>query len=154
VLVAAYMWASYGLFGLFADIAVIFNLILTVAWLSLLQATLTLPGIAGILLMLGMSVDANVLINERIREETRAGRSGVMAIETGYKRAFSTILDSNLTTLIKMLLLYTFGSGTVKGFAVTISLGILTSFFTAMVVVRLMMSIWLRRRGRRVALAV
>jgi protein-export membrane protein SecD len=152
-LVAGYMWATYGLFGLFADVALIFNLILTLAWLSILQATLTLPGIAGILLTLGMSVDANVLINERIREESQSGRSPISAIDAGFKRAFATILDSNLTTLIKMLILYMFGSGTVKGFAVTISLGILTSFFTAMVVVRLMIATWVRRR-RPAALAV
>jgi protein-export membrane protein SecD len=152
-LVAAYMWATYGLFGLFADVALIFNLVLTIAWLSILQATLTLPGIAGILLTLGMSVDANVLINERIREESQSGRGPISAIDAGFKRAFATIFDSNLTTLIKMLILYMFGSGTVKGFAVTISLGILTSFFTATVVVRLIIATWVRRR-RPAALAV
>ncbi len=145
VLVATYMVLAYGLFGLFADVALIFNLILTIAALSLLQATLTLPGIAGMLLTLGMSVDANVLINERIREETRLGRSPIAAMDAGYRRAFATILDSNLTTLIKMALLYVLGSGSVKGFAVTISLGICTSMFTAILVVRWIMSVWLRR---------
>ncbi len=145
VLVATYMVLAYGLFGLFADVALIFNLILTIAALSLLQATLTLPGIAGMLLTLGMSVDANVLINERIREETMLGRSPIAAMDAGYRRAFATILDSNLTTLIKMALLYVLGSGSVKGFAVTISLGICTSMFTAILVVRWIMSVWLRR---------
>ncbi|MDR3518208.1 MAG: protein translocase subunit SecD [Azospirillaceae bacterium] len=146
VLVATYMIIGYGIFGLFADLAVIVNLFMTLAALSLLQATLTLPGIAGILLMLGMSVDANILINERIREETRRGRTPFAAMEAGFKRAFSTILDSNLTTLIKMIILFLLGSGTVKGFAVTISLGIIISLFTATVLVRLMMVTWLRRR--------
>jgi preprotein translocase subunit SecD len=145
-LVTVYMFLAYGLFGLFADVALIFNLILTIAALSLLQATLTLPGIAGMLLTLGMSVDANVLINERIREETKLGRSPIAALDAGFRRAFATILDANLTTLIKMALLYVLGSGTVKGFAVTISLGICTSMFTAIVVVRWIMSMWLRRR--------
>ena len=144
-LVASYMVLAYGLFGLFADVALVFNLVLTIAALSILQATLTLPGIAGMLLTLGMSVDANVLINERIREETRLGRSPIAALDAGYRRAFATILDANLTTLIKMALLYVLGSGTVKGFAVTISLGICTSMFTAIVMVRWIMSVWLRR---------
>ena len=123
----------------------IFNLILTIAALSLLQATLTLPGIAGMLLTLGMSVDANVLINERIREETRLGRSPIASLDAGFRRALSTIVDANLTTLIKMAILYVLGSGPVKGFAVTISLGICTSMFTAIVLVRWIMSVWLRR---------
>jgi SecD/SecF fusion protein len=146
ILVAGYMVLAYGMFGLLADVALIFNLILTMAALSLLQATLTLPGIAGMLLTLGMSVDANVLINERIREETKNGRSPIAALDAGFRRAFSTIVDSNLTTLIKMALLFVLGSGAVKGFAVTISLGILTSMFTAIVVVRWLISVWLRRR--------
>ena len=145
-LVFVYMILAYGLFGLFANVALLFNLFLTLAGMSLLQATLTLPGIAGLLLTIGMSVDANVLINERIREETQLGKSPLAAMEAGFNRAFSTIIDANLTSLIKMLLLYAFGSGAVKGFAVTISLGIITSMFTATVLVRLMMSIWYRRR--------
>ena len=144
-LVATYMVLAYGLFGLFADVALVFNLILTIAALSLLQATLTLPGIAGMLLTLGMSVDANVLINERIREETRLGRSPIASLDAGFRRAFSTILDANLTTLIKMAILYVLGSGPVKGFAVTISLGICTSMFTAILLVRWIISVWLRR---------
>ncbi|MEI6557847.1 MAG: protein translocase subunit SecD [Rhodospirillaceae bacterium] len=143
-LVVAYMAAAYGLFGLIANVALLFNLILTLGVLSLLQATLTLPGLAGILLTLGMSVDANILINERIREETRKGKSPFAAMEAGFRRAFSTIVDANLTTLIKMLLLFALGSGAVKGFAVTISFGILTSMFTATVLARLMMVSWLR----------
>ncbi len=145
LLVVIYMVLAYGLFGLFANVALIANLLLTLAAMSLLQATLTLPGIAGLLLTLGMSVDANVLINERIREETKLGKSPLAAMEAGFKRAFSTIVDANLTTLLKMLILYSLGSGSVKGFAVTISLGIITSMFTATVVVRLMMVTWLRR---------
>lgn len=145
LLVVIYMVLAYGLFGFFADIALIANLFLTLAAMSLLQATLTLPGIAGLLLSLGMSVDANVLINERIREETRLGKSPMAALEAGFSRAFSTIFDANVTTLLKMLILYALGSGTVKGFAVTISIGILSSMFTAIVVVRLMMVTWLRR---------
>ncbi|MGQ9369244.1 protein translocase subunit SecD [Azospirillum sp. ST 5-10] len=144
-LVVGYMTVRYGRFGVFANVALVFNLFLTVAALSLLEATLTLPGIAGLLLTLGMSVDANILINERIREETRRGRSPFAAMEAGFSRAFSTITDANLTTLIKMALLYVIGTGTVRGFAVTISLGILTSMFTATVVTRLMMVTWLRR---------
>ena len=144
-LVVGYMTITYGLFGIFANIALLFNLFLTVAALSLLGATLTLPGIAGILLMMGMAVDANILINERIREESRNGNTPAAAIASGCKLAFSTILDSNLTTLIKMVLLYSVGTGTVKGFAVTISLGILASLFTATVVARWMMAEWYRR---------
>jgi SecD/SecF fusion protein len=144
-LVLAYMLLSYGQFGLFADIAVLVNLILTIAALSLLQATLTLPGIAGLLLSVGMSVDANILINERIREETKNGKPPFSAMEAGFSRAWSTIIDSNLTTLIKMAILYAFGAGVVRGFAVTIFLGILISMFTATVLVRLMMTTWMRR---------
>ncbi len=145
-LVVGYMTISYGLFGVFANIALLFNLALTLAALSLLQATLTLPGIAGLLLTLGMSVDANILINERIRQETRRGISPAAAMEAGFRRAFATITDSNLTTLIKMVLLYAVGTGTVKGFAVTISLGIITSMFTATVVARWLMVTWFRMR--------
>jgi SecD/SecF fusion protein len=145
VLVLAYMLMSYGLFGLFADVAVILNLILTIGALSLLQATLTLPGIAGLLLSVGMSVDANILINERIREETKNGKPPFSAMEAGFSKAWATIIDSNLTTLIKMAILYAFGAGAVRGFAVTIFLGILISMFTATILVRLMMTSWMRR---------
>ena len=145
-LVVAYMIAAYGLFGFFANVALVANLILIIAAMSILQATLTLPGIAGILLTLGMAVDANVLINERIREETKHGKTPLAALDAGYARALSTIVDANLTTLIKMLLLYTFGSGPVKGFAVTISIGIVTSMVTATLLVRLLMLLWIRYR--------
>jgi protein-export membrane protein SecD len=122
------------------------NVFMLIGALSILQATLTLPGIAGILLTLGMAVDANVLINERIREETRIGKSPLAAMEAGFGRAFATILDSNLTTLLAMVILYALGSGPVRGFAVTISLGIATSMFTAILLARLLMMTWWRRR--------
>ncbi|MFQ3623673.1 MAG: protein translocase subunit SecD [Acetobacteraceae bacterium] len=144
VLVVAWMVVFYGLFGLFANVALIVNMILLLAALSLMEATLTLPGIAGILLTLGMAVDANILINERIREEARRGRSPLNAMEAGFKRAFATILDSNLTTLLAMAMLYAFGSGPVRGFAVTISVGILCSMFSAIVFVRMLMVQWYR----------
>jgi preprotein translocase subunit SecD len=111
-----------------------------------LQATLTLPGIAGIVLTIGMAVDANVLIFERIREEMRAGRGPVTAVDAGYRRAMKTIFDSNLTTLIAALLLFQFGSGPIKGFAVTLSLGLITSMFSAIMVTRLIVVAWLRSR--------
>lgn len=146
ILVVLYMTAAYGLFGMFANVALLINLVMILAVMSVLQATLTLPGIAGILLTLGMSVDANVLINERVREETLAGRSPLAALDIGFTRAWATILDANLTTIIKMMLLYAFGSGSVKGFAVTITIGILTSMFTAILVVRMMMVAYVRQR--------
>ncbi|MDW8444727.1 MAG: protein translocase subunit SecD [Acetobacteraceae bacterium] len=149
VLVVAWMLLFYGLFGAFAVVALVVNLILLLAALSLMEATLTLPGIAGILLTLGMAVDANILINERIREETRRGRTPLNAMEAGFKRAYATILDSNLTTLFAMAMLYAFGSGPVRGFAVTISVGIVCSMFSAIVFVRLLMVQWYR--GRRPA---
>lgn len=145
VLVVIYMGVSYGLFGIFANIALILNLGFILALLSALQATLTLPGIAGIVLTVGMAVDANVLIFERIREETRNGRSPISAIDAGYSRALTTIIDSNLTTLIAAILLFALGSGPVKGFAVTLAIGIVTSMFSAMMLTRLFVVTWLRR---------
>ncbi|TWB20848.1 protein translocase subunit secF /protein translocase subunit secD [Nitrospirillum amazonense] len=145
VLVVAYMLISYGIFGVFANIALLCNLFLTLALLGILQATLTLPGIAGALLTLGMAVDANILINERIREELRKGATPLAALEAGFSKAYATITDSNLTTLIKMAILFSVGTGTIKGFAVTISLGILTSMFTATVVARAITASWFRR---------
>jgi preprotein translocase subunit SecD len=136
--------AIYGLFGLFANVALLFNFILLIAALSVLQATLTLPGIAGIVLALGMAVDANVLIHERIREEIRAGRGPVTAIDAGYRTAAGTITDANLTVIISSMFLYLFGSGTVKGFAVTLIIGTIVSMFTAVVVARLCTVWWLR----------
>ena len=118
------------------------NIVLILGALSALQATLTLPGIAGIVLTMGMAVDANVLIFERVREELRGGRKVRAAIEAGYKRAISTIIDSNLTTLFAALFLFIFGTGPIKGFAVTLSLGILTSMFTAIMVTRLFVVLW------------
>jgi protein-export membrane protein SecD len=136
----------YGLFGIFADVALIFNLVLLLAALSLLGATLTLPGIAGIALSLGMAVDANILIYERIREELRSGRSMLSSLDAGFKRAFGTILDGHLTTLVAGLLLYWLGSGPVKGFAVTLSLGVIISLFSAILVTRLQIVQWLQFR--------
>ncbi|MDJ0610499.1 MAG: protein translocase subunit SecD [Kiloniellales bacterium] len=145
VFVILFMAISYGRFGLIADIALVANLVLIVAALSGLQATLTLPGIAGIVLTIGMAVDANVLIFERIREEMSLGRGPVTAIDAGYRRAITTILDSNFTTLIAAVLLFYFGSGPVKGFAVTLSIGIITSMFSAIMVTRLILVAWLRK---------
>ncbi len=146
ILVVVFMAVIYGLFGMIADVALILNIVLIAGALSLLQATLTLPGIAGIVLTIGMAVDANVLIFERIREEIRNGRSPISAIDAGYRRALTTIVDSNVTTLIAAVLLFQFGSGPIRGFAVTLSIGIVTSMFTAMMVTRLLIVLWLRRR--------
>ena len=140
-----FMAVMYGLFGVFANVALAVNVALIFAILSGLQATLTLPGIAGIVLTIGMAVDANVLIFERIREELRAGRTPISAIDAGYSRAMATIIDSNLTTLIAALILFSFGTGPIKGFAVTLGIGIITSFFTAIMVTRLLVVVWLRK---------
>jgi protein-export membrane protein SecD len=145
VLVIIFMVLFYGLFGVFADVALLFNLCLMLGALSLLGATLTLPGIAGIALTMGMAVDANVLIYERIKEELRGGRSMLSSLEAGFTRAFGTILDSHVTTLVAGILLYWLGSGPVKGFAVTLSIGVLTSLFSAILVTRLQIVTWLRR---------
>ena len=153
ILVALFMILRYGLFGLFADIALTFNVVLLFAVLTLLGATLTLPGIAGIVLTMGMAVDANVLIYERIREEQRNGRSMLASIDTGFRRAMATIIDANMTHLIASLILFQLGSGPVRGFAVTLGLGIITSFFTAVMVTRLMVITWLQtRRPKRLAI--
>ncbi len=144
-LVVVFMVVFYGLFGIFADIALFFNLCIMLASLSLLGATLTLPGIAGIALTMGMAVDANVLIYERIREEVRGGRSLISSLQAGFERAFGTILDSHVTTLVAGALMFWLGSGPVKGFAVTLSLGVLTSLFSAILVTRLQIVTWLRR---------
>jgi protein-export membrane protein SecD len=145
ILVVVFMLLFYGLFGVFANIALFFNLCLMFASLSLLGATLTLPGIAGIALTMGMAVDANVLIYERIKEELRSGRSMLSSLETGFTRAFGTIFDSHVTTLVAGLLLYWLGSGPVRGFAVTLSIGVLTSLFSAILVTRLQIVAWLRQ---------
>jgi protein-export membrane protein SecD len=140
--VAVFMVMRYGLFGLFADIALTMNVILLLAILTFLGATLTLPGIAGIVLTMGMAVDANVLIYERIREEMRNGRSIIASIDQGFRRAMATIFDANMTHLIASLILFQLGSGPVRGFAVALGLGIITSFFTAVMVTRLMVVTW------------
>ncbi|WP_226581288.1 protein translocase subunit SecD [Acuticoccus sediminis] len=146
VLVAASMVLVYGFFGVIANVALVVNVVLILGLLSLLGATLTLPGIAGIVLTIGMAVDANVLIYERIREEGRAGRSPILAIDAGFSRAFATILDANVTTLIAAVILFQLGSGPVRGFAVTLAIGILTTIFTAFLFTRLMVAMWVRRR--------
>jgi len=146
VLVIIFMAAAYGLFGFMADVALILNIVLIAAVLSMLQATLTLPGIAGIVLTIGMAVDANVLIFERIREEARNGRTPISAVDAGYSRALTTIIDANITTLIAAVLLFQFGSGPIKGFAVTLGVGLLTSMFTAIMVTRMLVVLWLHRR--------
>jgi protein-export membrane protein SecD len=133
------------LFGLFADIAMIVNAFMTISILSLFEATLTLPGIAGIVLTVGMAVDANVLIYERMREEVRNGKSSYAAVEDGFRLAFGTIFDSHVTTLVAALLLYQFGTGSVKGFAVTLAVGIICSLYTAVLVTRLMVVTWLHK---------
>jgi preprotein translocase subunit SecD len=142
LLVIAYMALFYGLFGWFANVALVANLILQIAVLSLLEATLTLPGMAGILLTLGVAVDANILINERVREEVRNGRTPLNALETGFRRAYGTIIDSNATAFLSHVMLFVFGSGPVRGFAVTITVGIVTTLFTATLVARMMMVRW------------
>ncbi|HEY6087510.1 MAG TPA: protein translocase subunit SecD [Burkholderiaceae bacterium] len=146
--IAVFMCLYYLLFGVFSTIALAFNLLLLVAVLSMLQATLTLPGIAAIALALGMAIDANVLINERVREELRNGASPQTAIATGYERAWGTILDSNITTLIAGLALLAFGSGPVRGFAVVHCLGILTSMFSAVVFSRGLVNLWYGRQKK------
>ena len=145
LLICVLMVVGYGFFGLIANVALLMNLVITLAVMSALQATLTLPGIAGLVLSLAMAVDANVLIYERMREETAVGRSPLSAADAGFSRAFLTILDSNLTTLIASSLLYAFGSGPVRGFAVTLSIGIIASMFTAISLTRLLVVSWLRR---------
>ena len=149
IFVIIYIFATYGLFGLFANIAVVVNVGMMFGLLSLINATLTLPGIAGIVLTVGMAVDSNVLIFEHIREEVRSGRTPISAIESGFRRAMTTIIDANLTTLIAGILLYVFGSGTIRGFAVTLSIGVITTMFTAVTVTRLIVTIWLRRAQPR-----
>ena len=148
VAIALFMCLYYGLFGVISTLALAFNLLLLVAVLSMLQATLTLPGIAAIALTLGMAIDANVLINERVREELRGGASPQVAIHQGYDRAWGTILDSNITTLIAGVALLAFGSGPVRGFAVVHCLGILTSMFSAVVFSRGLVNLWYGRQKR------
>lgn len=144
VLVIVFMLLTYRLFGFFANVAVAINVAMIFGILSLLNATLTLPGIAGIVLTVGIAVDSNVLIYERIREEVRAGRSAISAIDAGFQRALATIMDSNITTFIAAAVLFYIGTGPVRGFAVTLGIGIITTVFTAFTVTRLIVATWVR----------
>jgi preprotein translocase subunit SecD len=144
LMVALFMFMTYGLFGLIANIAVAFNVVMIIGILSLFNATLTLPGIAGIVLTVGMAVDSNVLIYERVREEVRAGRSAISALDAGFNRALATIIDSNTTTFIAAAVLFFIGSGAVRGFALTLGIGIVTTVFTAFTLTRLMIALWYR----------
>jgi len=143
--VAVFMLLTYGLFGGFADLALLVNITLLMAILTGFQATLTLPGIAGMVLTMGMAVDANVLIYERIREEMRGGKTIIAAIDAGFRRAIATIIDVNVTHVLAAAILYFVGTGPIRGFAVTFGLGVITSFFTAVFVTRLIVATWLRQ---------
>lgn len=149
VLVVLFMGVFYGLFGWFANAALLVNVMLMLAIMSLLEATLTLPGMAGILLTLGVAVDANILVNERIREEARAGRPSLSALEHGFSRAFNTIFDSNAASFLSHVMLFAFGSGPVRGFAVTITIGIATTLFTNWMLTRLLVGAWYQRHRPR-----
>jgi len=150
-MVILFMLVTYGLFGLFANVAVAINVAMIFGVLSMLNATLTLPGIAGIVLTVGIAVDSNVLIYERIREEVRGGRTPINAIDAGFSRALATILDSNITTFIAAAVLFYIGTGPVRGFAVTLGIGIITTVFTAFTLTRLIVAYWVRwRRPQRV----
>ena len=144
-LVVVYMLTTYGVFGIFADLALGVHILFIFASMALIGATLTLPGIAGIVFTIGMAVDSNVLIYERIREEAHLGRSVISALDAGFKRAFATIVDSNVTMFVAAVILYLFGSGAVRGFAVSLGLGILTSVITAVTMTRMMIALWYRR---------
>src|SRR5208283_1163932 len=144
-LVVCYMLITYGVFGVFANFALFVHIALIFAGLVLLRSTLTLPGIAGIVLTIGMAVDSNVLIYERIREESHAGRSILASLDAGFNRAFATIIDSNVTMFVAAAILYFLGSGPVRGFAVSLALGILTTIVTAVTMTRMMIAIWYRR---------
>jgi len=148
ILVLVFMAVYYRMFGMVANVALVFNMLLIVAAMSMIGGTLTLPGIAGIVLTIGMAVDANVLIFERIREELHLGKTPLAAIDGGYDKAFSTIVDANITTLIAAIVLFQFGSGPVKGFAVTLSVGILASMFTAITVTRAIIAVSTMKRDR------
>ena len=140
----AFIILAYGLFGVFAAIALVINVTMMIGAMSLTQATLTLPGIAGLILTMAVAVDANVLIYERMRDEANAGRNAMSAADTGYRRAMTSILDANVTTLISALIMFQFGAGPVKGFAWTLSIGVITSVFTAIVVTQLLIGLWFR----------
>ncbi|OYW13252.1 MAG: protein translocase subunit SecD [Rhodospirillales bacterium 12-54-5] len=144
-LVVVFMLLSYGLFGFFANLGLLVHLIIVLGSMSLIGATMTLPGIAGIVLTMGMAVDANVLIFERMRDEVRFGKSALAAMESGFRLAYGTIFDSNVTTLIAAALLYNFGSGSVRGFAVTLTLGILSTMFASVMFTRMLIIFWIRK---------
>lgn len=146
IAVLALMIASYGRFGVYANIALVLNLFLIMAIMATLNATLTLPGIAGFVLTVGSAVDANVLINERIREEYNNGRQIIQAIEVGYKEASRAIFDANITNVIAAILLFLFGSGLIRGFAVVLLIGIITSVWTAVFVTRMFVAIWVKKK--------
>jgi preprotein translocase subunit SecD len=153
-LVLVFMIIYYSRAGLIADIAVIMNLFLQLAILASLGASMTLPGIAGLALTIGMSVDANVLINERIREELDLGKSPRAAVEIGYKRAFSAIFDGHITSIISGIVLMQFGTGPIKGFAATLLVGVVCSLFTGVAMTRVMFDLWVKRLGRQGRLAL
>ncbi|HWT14026.1 MAG TPA: protein translocase subunit SecD [Allosphingosinicella sp.] len=152
LLVLIFMIATYGRFGIYADIAILLNVALILGIMAIMNATLTLPGLAGFILTVGAAVDANVIINERIREEQRRGRNVMQAVEHGYKEAQSAIFDANVTNVIAGALLFYFGSGPVRGFAVVLMIGIVTSVFTAVTVTRMFVSIWLRKRPKELVI--
>jgi protein-export membrane protein SecD len=143
--VMGFMMIYYSLFGLFANVALMVNVMIVLGTMSLLQATLTMPGIAGVVLTMGMAVDANTLIYERIREELRNGKSPRAAIEAGFRTTFTTIVDSHVTTLTAAIILFYFGTGTVKGFAVTLAIGIISSMFTSVMLTRLLVFSWFHK---------
>jgi preprotein translocase subunit SecD len=149
VAVVLFMFVSYGRFGFYADLAVIINIFIILGVMALFNATLTLPGIAGFVLTIGTAVDANVLINERIREESHRGRNPIQAVEYGYKEASRTIFEANVTHSIAGLIMFALGSGQVKGFAIVLLIGIATSVFTSVVFTRMMVALWLRRARPR-----
>jgi preprotein translocase subunit SecD len=149
VAVIIFMLVTYGRFGVYANLAVVINIFIIVGVMGLLNATLTLPGIAGFVLTIGTAVDANVLINERIREERRRGRNVSQSVELGYKEASRTIFEANATHTIAGLIMLILGSGPIKGFAVVLLLGIATSVFTAVLFTRMMVALWLRRTRPR-----
>ena len=147
VLVVGFMLVAYGTLGLIANIALAANVALIIAILSVLGATLTMPGIAGIVLTIGMAVDSNVIIYERVREERRSGRSLVQSLDSGFARALATIVDANFTTFIAAVILFYLGSGPIRGFAVTLAIGIVTTVFTAFTLTRWMIAVWLRQHA-------
>jgi preprotein translocase subunit SecD len=143
-LIFGFIILAYGLFGVFAAMALVLNLLMMFGALSMTQATLTMPGIAGLILTMAVAVDANVLIYERMRDEANAGRPAMAAADAGYRRAMSSILDANVTTLISALIMFSFGAGPVKGFAWTLSIGVITSVFSAILVTQLLIGWWFR----------